>query len=441
MKKSLLTASLILALTACSSTQTATKLTEKDDIYFKESKAYNVTDDCLFSGITKEKDSYGDSMEIVKFQNGIISNYKKIEEGNLIERINFNSEGKVSGSFYHKEYDETYDGILKNNLFTGTIKSYSYYNDNEDYSTFEDGLLHGKSVMDGTEYFYNKGTPVSGMDKVEKMEALPEIKNIISANDVEFNEKTVKVKNVENFSGWIVSEDYDEVTYFKAVDNVIKEERSFYAEYLDSSDYLKEVKIFSPMSVTLYNEDGSSNVTSYSFYSSPGKFESYREYDKDGEIDGKVIEIDYDGKRTVKTQKGNTLIGETYIYDTDGSTLEIHSYNENGYTLLAYYDFDNKVIRVEGQGEKIDDQYYRTGNWKWYYESGQVEYEADFNYEEEYSYVKNFYENGNLKSEGKMDYCACVYISELKEYNEDGTLYMTATYDEEGNLIEQKINE
>ena len=162
---------------------------------------------------------------------------------------------------------------------------------------------------------------------------------------------------------------------------------------------------------------------------------------KNGEIDGKVIEIDYDGRKTVKTQKGNTLLGETYIYDTDGSILEIHSYNENGYTLLAYYDFDKKVVRVEGQGSKIDDQYYRTGNWKWYYENGQVEYEADFNYEEEYSYIKNFYENGNLKSEGKMDYCACVYTGELKEYNEDGTLYMTTIYDEDGNLLEQTINE
>ena len=281
MKKSLLTASLIIALTACSSTQTATKITEKEDIYFKETKAYNVTDDCLFSGITKEKDSYGDSMEIIKFQNGIISNYKKIDEGNLIEKINFDSEGKVSGSFYYKEYDEIYDGVLKNNIFTGTIKTYNYYDDtNEDYSTLEEGLLHGKSIENGVEYFYNKGVQVAGMEQVEKMEALPEIKNVISSNNVEFNDGKVKVKNVENFNGWIVSEDYDETTYFKAVDNVIKEERAFYTEYLDSSNYLKEVKILSPMSVKIYNEDGTSSITSYSFYNSPGKFESYREYDK-----------------------------------------------------------------------------------------------------------------------------------------------------------------
>jgi antitoxin component YwqK of YwqJK toxin-antitoxin module len=442
MKKSLLMASLVIALTACSTTQTTTKITDKENIYFKENKAYNIIDDGLFSGITKEKETYGDSIEIVKFENGIISNYKKIEDGNLIKKISFDSKGNVKGSFYNKEYSEIYDGTVVNNLFSGTIKNYSYYNDNtEDYFTFQNGLLHGKSIEDGIEQFYNKGMLVSGINQVEKMETPEEFENVISANIVEFDNNTVKVKDIDSFNGWVTMEDYDEITYFKVENNKIKEKRVFYSETLDNSNYLKEIKIFSPMSVTIYNEDGSSNVTSYSFYNSPGKFESYKEYDKNGEIDGKVIEIDYYGVKTVKTQKGNTLIGETHLYDKDGSILEVHSYNENGYTLLAYYDFENKVIRVEGQGQKIDDQYYRTGNWKWYYKNGQVEYEADFNYDEQYSYVKNFYENGNLKSEGKMDYCACVYIGELKEYNEDGTLNMTTTYDENGTLLKQKINE
>jgi hypothetical protein len=50
-------ASLVIALTACSTTQTTTKITDKENIYFKENKAYNIIDDGLFSGITKEKET------------------------------------------------------------------------------------------------------------------------------------------------------------------------------------------------------------------------------------------------------------------------------------------------------------------------------------------------------------------------------------------------
>lgn len=436
MKKTLLIASILMAFAACSTVEQKSEITEQKNIYFKQKKAYSIVNDNPFTGVTKKSSSYGDSIEVMKFVDGNISNFKEIEDNELTQSVSFDKDGKIKGNFYYKDYNEIYEGTIEDSLFSGTVKITDYYDeDSEDFYTYKNGLLHGKTIEEGVEYFYNQGMTVKDMSQVEEAKAFDIPKDSISADKALFDEnRKITVEGQENFNGYLSEEGYDMMTYYKVVNNIITEERVFSAAPFEIS-YPLEFNMYTPQAITIYNEDGSSNTTTYSSYSNPGKFNSYTEYDAEGQIDGKVITIDYYGQKTVKTQHGNTLVGDTYIYNPDGSIAEIHSYNDKGYTLVAYYDKDNNKIRVEGQGLKVDDAYYRTGNWKWYYDNGQMEYEADFYLDEDYSYVKSFYKDGTLESEGKMDYCACTYIGEYKEYNQDGTIKNVYQYDENGELI------
>lgn len=426
MKKIISLLSILFLMASCTSTSNKTDnnsvIKDFKHTYNKDGVYYNVFNEDLFTGIViDEKKSNDDIYNIFKIENGHLKNLKTTENGYLKVNVNYIENNLLKGDIYFEDYNKTYNGLVNNGVFTGSIIKKSYYNDNGDTESYVNGILHGKTIQNDETIYYNKGNKVASLKQVEEFTPW-EIPEKITPYDTLVIKDFIATDSENNlFTGYTQIEEWEDKTLLYFVDGNIKEKIVFKKITLNN-EYDLSVDLYFPEIITKYNLDKSSTVITYSTYHELGVFQQQHEYDSEGNINGKVIEYDWAGRRIEKTQFKDDIIGEYLVYNDENEIVERHFYKDNAYTLEGYYNFENKEISVIGQGQKIDGEYYRTGNWKWFYPNTSIKYEADFFYDEQYSIVKEFYENGNLKKEGKMDYCACEYLAEFYQYNEDGSL-------------------
>lgn len=438
MKKIISIISIIAAFTACSNNsvqETKVELVNRNNLYMKNGKAFSIIDDQLFTGVTMAKDDYYDVVKVTKYVKGEKKEFKNIKDNELTQKITFNNEGDVAGDFYFKNNSKVFEGKLVNGLFQGQVKD-TYYGNKKTVS-YVNSVLHGimESTEDGktTVSYYNKGMKVDSLEKVEKFEesTLPVNPKLYSLLKKDEESMIYKDENGQVFDGIAMEKDYDEYSYYTFKEGKLVEKLSYTENYFDSYD--TDYSYYVPSQMIKYNEDGSSAMTTYDTYSNIGEVERYSEYDPEGKVHGKVIEYNWDGSRIEKYEYNGELLGEAHIYDEKGRLSEIHNYEKDRYTIVGYYDIDKGIKKVEGQGIKDKNGYHRTGKWKWFYENGNVNQEVDFYYYDNYAMSKVYYEDGTLKEEGKMTYCACDYVGEVRKYDSEGNLSSIDIYDSEGN--------
>ncbi len=438
MKKIVLAAVILATFAACSNTQKTTVSKNKVEvldigsIYTKNGKAYNIFDDTLVNGVVKYEDNYYNDVEIVKYQNGLAVEVKEVSDGVLLKSITLNEQGKTNGLFYYDSGYDVIEGTVRNGLVQGSLKV------EDDYAkttkNYVNSILHGKSITveDGKEVvtYYNMGQVVPNEKSVEKVAEITLDSNPESFANLEYKDGLYYGDDNKLFTGTAFDKYYSEYVYYDIKGGEVKTKFVYEENSIDG--YGNSIMYFSPVSMTYYEGDVVKE-TLYDDYNGFGVFNGYKELDKDGNINGKVIEVYWDGSKLEKEVYNDKIMGKAVMYKNDGSIAEIHNYEEEAYNLVGYYNYENDKKRVIGGGIRNEDGFHRVGKWTWYFENGNIEQEIDFNFLDDYAYSKIYWENGNIKEEGKMTYCACYYLGEVKKYDENGVLSSIEIYDTEGN--------
>ncbi len=407
MKKILLV--LLLVLGACTSVEKKPEqlpLVEGNNVYFKENLAYNIADDMLLDGIVIEEDN--ENIKYSTFINGKKIKEKLVDENKeLIYDLEVNEFGAISGlvvkydNYYGEKHVNNYnfgvkdgestvylDGneqvkaVFKNGLVDGSVKYYSYETSSLEEKIFENGFELGKMGNLDIEYFTNFE------------------QEVVDFEELELVDKVAK-RNGELFTGLGVSLNEDgymeESSYFKKGKLV---EYTYYSE--DGMVAEKE----------LYYEDGSSVLIAYNTYNYYGGVYYYN-YMKDGEYNGPYGMYYEDGYTFIGNYKGGKLFGKGTYYNPKNEIEEVQDYKGSEYTTVAYYNYDNKQIRLKGQGKDENGVWKLYGRWEYYYENGSLEEEIDF--DGDYGKMVIYDQNGNKITEGTVDAYYNLYEGEVKE--------------------------
>lgn len=387
MKIKLLISLILFSLTSYSAVEKKVETVSYDKLRFKDNKAYRYGEDSFFTGKAK----FGtDSITEIIYKNGDILNFKNIEDNQVLQNISFDENGELDGYFHFKDNNRILDGNIKNYLFSGTINV-----ENEKYKGYvsvKNGILQGKMLINDDEYFYSQGILVKDSSEVEKARDIIISKNSISADLVEFNERNVKVKDITNFTGYILDEEDDLLACYRVIDNIIVEANEFYMFFYEVECGINFI-MYSPKTLTNFEDDGSYFLATYD---SSGKVEKYYEDDGKGKVS--ITKFDSINNFKIKFEVQNSTLVNKYVYLPDGSAI-FYSYIDGGCEVICYDDIRKNKVGVKGQYKKNGNDYYESGTWKLYGENGEME----IYYEEKNMIIKEFYKDGSLKSEEKKE--------------------------------------
>ncbi len=438
---------LLLVLGACTNVEKKAErlpLIEKNSVYFKDSLAYNIVDDMLLEGILVEED-YG-NIKYSTFLQGKKVKEKLVDENKeLVYDLEINDFGAINGlvvkydNYYGEKYVDNYAFGIKNGestlyvdgeeevkayfnygLVDGLVKYYNYETDLIEEKIFSNGLEEGKKGRLNINFVTNFEN------------------DIINFNELELDNKIAK-KDGKLFTGVAISLNKDG---FMEESSYFEEGRLVEYTYYSENGMVAEKEV--------YFEDETSIFIAYNTYNYYGGIYYYNHI-KDGVYNGPYGMYYEDGYTFIGNYKNGKLFGEGIYYNSYNDIEEIQNYTLDGYTTVAYYDYEQNQIRLKGQGKDENGVWKLYGRWEYYYEDGSLEEEIDF--DGDYGKMVVYDQDGNINIEGNVDAYYNLYEGEVKEYYPNGKIKLIANYsegylhgestyyDQEGNVTKVEVYE
>ncbi|MCB0478686.1 MAG: toxin-antitoxin system YwqK family antitoxin [Crocinitomicaceae bacterium] len=166
-------------------------------------------------------------------------------------------------------------------------------------------------------------------------------------------------------------------------------------------------------------------IGKWTYYHINGTKKSTYALNEDGEIEGAYEQFHPNGQLYIRGQyKDGKKEGEWKVYNPDGSDGGFLNYKRDeqyGKYLLKYPNGQTKEIGEYSFSGRIE------GIQKGFYEDGKPQFE----YDEDQRIRKEWYTNGNLKEEIKLDYSGKKKDGRCKEYYENGQLKSDIVYDDD----------
>lgn len=166
-------------------------------------------------------------------------------------------------------------------------------------------------------------------------------------------------------------------------------------------------------------------IGEWSYYDLKGNLSKVYSLNKDGEIHGEYKEYYPNGNLSTKGEyDDDERKGKWMIYNKDGSEGGYINYRygkKYGKYELKYANGQTKEIGEYDYSGKID------GVQKGFYEDGKEK----FLYDQDSRILKEWYPNGNLKKEHKLNYSGTKKDGRCKEYYENGKLKSDIVYDDD----------
>ena len=187
-----------------------------------------------------------------------------------------------------------------------------------------------------------------------------------------------------------------------------------------------------------YYKDG--QLKKKGFYKNDNKISIWKDYYENGQV-----------KKVYTYNSNGQLSGIEETYSDDGNLVSETKYSQNGGLISKHYFKNGKLsiiyalipsennkyfIKAGGYKEfyengtlKIESLYANnelSGIWKRYYETGEIEWEVEYNDGYRQGLYKQFYKSGILKLEGR--HVADLKNGEEKRYDEKGSLLWKGAY-------------
>ncbi len=140
---------------------------------------------------------------------------------------------------------------------------------------------------------------------------------------------------------------------------------------------------------------------------------------KDGMLDGVQYEYYPNGtiQKKINMVDGHNTGLSSHYYE-DGSLKKTIEYKNNGYESIEYFEGPGEKIKVKGSYVHN----YPHGEKYYYFEDGGVASIETYHHGQMIA-IKNFYPNGNIKSEKIKGESGNVNVGEIKNYHENGNLW------------------
>lgn len=416
---------LLLFAVGCTNTQTKgmekeRNIIDKSDIYYKNNIAYDAYTDKEVNGVIKSQ--LDKSYIYTEFKAGKKIKEKVIDEyQELVSSIAYDENGLVNGEVisYDSNYNQTSVANYVSGIKNGPNKITEY---DETYSegTFDYGVLDGPYkykdyyTSELVQTTLDKGFPDNSPAKLEGENHLS-IETKVSMDMLNTNEDKTYY-NSKAFTG----------IGYRSNSNGYITEANYYSDGKLLENYLLNDQGIVTEFTKFFDKDNSLKISYYSYEELAGMVYYYNFYQKDN-FHGKYAIYYDDGVSFAGNYVDNVLDGEGIYYDRDCKITEIHKYEGNKYSTIAYFDYDAKTINVTGQGEKIDNTWTKTGKWTYYTEEGKLNETIDYSGDQGWSIIYD--KDGNKFMEGAVDPVYQMYMGTIYQYTPDGKVSIIYTYE------------